>query len=67
MKFFFRRKDDPYPHQQGKEHHITLTERDFFWLDENDASLHWHPIHPLLRKLKSVSVQLPEGNNMSYE
>lgn len=39
MKFFFRRKDDPYPQQQGKEHHIALTERDFFWLDENDAPL----------------------------
>jgi hypothetical protein len=39
MKFFFRRKDDPYPHQQGKEHHISLTKRDFFWLDENDTPL----------------------------
>jgi len=37
------------------------------WLDEHDASLHWHPIHPLLRKLKSVSVQPAERNNMSYE
>lgn len=39
MKFFSRRKDDPYPHQKGKEHHISLTERDFFWLNENDAPL----------------------------
>lgn len=39
MKFFFRRKDDPYPSHQGKEHHITLMERDFFLLDENETPL----------------------------
>jgi len=37
------------------------------WLDEHAVILHWHPIHPLLRKLKSVSVQPAKRNNMSYE
>lgn len=39
MKFFSRHKDDPYPHRQEGAHHIALTDRNFFMLDENDAPL----------------------------
>ncbi len=37
------------------------------WLNEYQVRLHWHPIHPLLRKLKSVSVQSAERNDRCHE
>jgi len=37
------------------------------WLSEHGASMQWHPVHPMLRKLKSVCVQPAERNNMQHE
>jgi tRNA(Ile)-lysidine synthase len=37
------------------------------WLSEQDASILWHPAHPILRKLKSVCTQPSERNNMQHE
>jgi hypothetical protein len=39
MKLFFRHKDDPSPRSQQREHHISLTDRNFFLLDENETPL----------------------------
>jgi hypothetical protein len=39
MKLFFRHKDTPYPHRNDKEHNISLTGRNFMWLEHNDATL----------------------------
>ena len=39
MKLFFRHKDDTYPNRSDRQNHISMTERNFLHLDDNDVSL----------------------------
>ncbi len=54
MKLFFRHKDDPYPNRAKREHSISLTERNFFWLDGNDTPLKFRLSEELERMIDEI-------------
>jgi len=54
MKLFFRHKDDTSLRQHDREHRITLTERNFFLLDDNDAPLKFHMSEELERMVDEI-------------
>ena len=54
MKLFFRHKDDPYPNRTEREHSITLTERNYFLLDDNDAPLKFRLSEELERMVDEI-------------
>jgi len=54
MKLFFRHKDDTNPRQQEREHSITLTERNYFLLDDNDVPLKYRMTEELERMVDEI-------------
>jgi len=54
MKLFFRHKDDTNPRQQEREHSITLTERNYFLLDDNDVALKFRMTVQLERMVDEI-------------
>jgi hypothetical protein len=54
MKLFFRHKDDTNPRQQEREHSITLTERNYFLLDDNDVPLKFRMTEELERMVDEI-------------
>lgn len=54
MKLFFRHKDDTNPRQQEREHSITLTERNYFLLDDNDVPLKFRMPEELERMVDEI-------------
>lgn len=54
MRFFFRKKDDPYPSKQIAQHVIALSGRDYSEFETNDASIKfWIP--------ESIEIKLDEA------